>query len=46
MVEWDLRFVNLFNMYLLRIFSMVGYVVGIKDILMNKELWFSEKIDK
>lgn len=46
MAEWDLRLVNSFNMYLLRIFSMVGHVVGTKDTPMNKELWSSEKTDK
>lgn len=38
MAEWDFRLVNSFNMYLLRMFSMVGPVAGARDTTMDKEL--------
>lgn len=38
MAEWDFRLVNSFNMYLLRMFSMVGPVAGARDTTVDKEL--------
>lgn len=40
MAEWDFRFINSFNMYLLRMFNMVGPVVGTgyRYTMMNNKL--------
>lgn len=46
MAEWDFRLVNSFNVYLLRMFSMFGPVVGTGDITMNKKLQSSGETDK
>lgn len=46
MAEWDFRLVNSFNMYLLRMFSMLDPVVGAGDVTMNKKLQSSGKTDK
>lgn len=46
MAEWDFRLVNSFNIYLLRMFSMLGLVVGAGDATVNKKLLPSGEIDK
>lgn len=47
MAEWDFRLVNSFNMfYLLRIFNIVGPVIGAGAITMNKDLWSSGETNK
>lgn len=47
MAEWDFRLVNSFTMfYFLRIFNIVGPVIGARAITMNKDLWSSRETNK
>lgn len=46
MAEWDFSLVNSFNIYLLRMFSMSGLVVGAGNATVNKKLLSSGETEK